>query len=83
MTFEKYNAAADVDLGSGKCTLFRYGKWLNHTSLTDIASIIVSAFSNQTKSKRTIVASPNNGRWLHDFKSLLSIDKFVPLCNLW
>lgn len=80
---EKLNAAATVDLSNGECTLFWYVKWLNRTSLADIVPDIVSAVPDQTKSKRTVAASLNNGRWLHYFKSQLSIDKFIQLLNLW
>ncbi|WVZ75804.1 hypothetical protein U9M48_023835 [Paspalum notatum var. saurae] len=74
-----FAAAIQVEVGSSEDTLFWTDRWLQGSSLAEIAPNLVMAISKRARKQRTVSQALTNRRWVTDIRGALTVQVLVEI----
>jgi hypothetical protein len=78
-----FNMAIAPVLGNEENILFWKDRWLNETSIADLAPHLIQNIARRVINKRTIAEAIYNHKWVADIKRAVTIPLIVEYVQVW
>lgn len=78
-----FNMAIAPVLGNGENILFWKDRWLNETSIADLAPHLIQNIARRVINKRTVAEAIYNHKWVADIKRDVTIPLLVEYVQVW
>ncbi|WVZ70115.1 hypothetical protein U9M48_018809 [Paspalum notatum var. saurae] len=78
-----FAAAVNVNVGNGEDTLFWIDRWLNASSVAELAPNLVMIVSNNARKQCTVAQALTNRRWATDIQGSLTVQVLVEYLKIW
>lgn len=78
-----FNMAIAPVLGNGENILFWKDRWLNGTSIADLAPHLIQNIARRVINKRTVAEAIYNHKWVADIKRAVTIPLLVEYVQVW
>jgi hypothetical protein len=72
-----------VEIGNGRRSLFWQDKWLNGSSLLNLAPKLCHAVPTRIRLCRVVAEALHNDRWISDIQGSLSVTALVRYVRIW
>jgi hypothetical protein len=78
-----FHLAVDCIVGNGESILFWKDRWLNGSTISDLAPNLVKAIPKRSLNRRTVAEALTNQRWVADIKGARTIQVFEEYFHIW
>jgi hypothetical protein len=78
-----FHASVSVQVGMGNATLFWSDRWLDGSTVADLAPDVCAAVSSRVRRTRTVTEVMYNVQWIRDISDSLSMQALAQYVALW
>jgi hypothetical protein len=80
---DAFEASVTVDVGNGRRALFWQDRWLEGSSMAQIAPHLVTTVSKRNRACRVVADALHNDGWIADISGSLSIAALTQYISVW